>query len=212
MKSEPCDICCKDFWDVDIANHQFDHDLCQGALSDEEEKSIPEEETFVQNKLIRKRSKQCFLRSKRREKSFWRSKRRRRAAALAEMRMRAAESLEELPLWRRGEMAMRVFIAVARIIKIRIPARGSDYHVPMQVTSQLHTIIICGQHPSDNLAVAEAYLGPQAPPWSQEEDEDEADDVDLSRNPSMCCTFCQDEVLLPFGICKQCPKCKTYLA
>ena len=81
---------------------------------------------FVQNELIRKRSKQCFLRSKRREKSFWRSKRMRRAAALAEMRMRAAESLEELPLWRKGEMAMRVFIVVAVVIKYRLPARGKN--------------------------------------------------------------------------------------
>ena len=59
----------------------------------------------------------------------------------------------------------------------------------------------CGEPITSEIHVLrEAYIGPEAPPWSPDEDEDD-DDIDLSNSPSLYCTSCQEEVLLPFGVC-----------
>ena len=165
-----------------------------------------------------KKRMNTFWKSKRKAKRHWQSRRIRRANSLAERRLQTVNlenTLDPTPLWRQKEMTMRVFIVVAMVIKIRRPARSFEAHVPQRGTQRLHTLMCppCappGLSEIHALRVSDAYIGPEAPPWSPDEDEDD-DGIDLSNNPSLYCTSCQDWVLLPFGVCWQCPKCKVYL-
>ena len=159
-----------------------------------------------------KKRRNTFWKSKRKEKRYWKSRRMRRANSLAERTMQTVtleNALDTVPLWRQKEMTMRVFIVVAMVVKIRRPAWGVENHVPQRGTQRIHTLM-CPQSGSEIHAVRQSYLGPEAPPWSPDEDEDD-DEIDSSRWPSMYCTSCQEDVLLLFGKCWQCPKCKVFL-
>ena len=110
---------------------------------------------------------------------------------------------------------MRVFIIVAMVVKIKRPSRCVDVHVPLRGTQQLRTLICPPIGPAELFEinaqkVFDAYIGPEAPAWSPEEDEND-DLIDLHHDPVLYCTSCQDYVVLPFGVLWQCPKCNLKL-
>ena len=217
VKSEDWDIGSGSFWQ-EMEEHPCRNALCESDLSDDEsvpkaEKNITREE-FMENVFRQKERQNSFWKSKRKEKKYWKARRERRANLLANRTMQTVKlenTLEPMPLWRQREMTIRVFMVVAVVVKMRRPAWVYEDRKPqLRKLPQIHTIM-CPQDAFEVQVVRKAYLGPSAPPWSPNEDED-IDHVDLSRWPSMFCSSCQDYVLLPFGVKRQCPKCKRFLS
>ena len=216
VRSEDWDIGSGSFW-KEIEEHPCDNALCDSDLSDDEPVSEAAKdfirEEFMEKVFRQKERQNSFWKSKRKENNFWKSRRVRRANSLAERTMKTVKlenTLDPMPLWRQREMSMRVFTVVAVVVKMKRPAWEYAVHSPqLRKLPQIHTIM-CPLDACQVQVVKKAYDGPAAPPWSPDEDED-VDRVDLSKWPSMFCTSCQDYILLPFGACLQCPKCKAFL-
>ena len=217
VKSEDWNIGSEDFW-KDLEDESHCADLCDSDVSDGDE--LPDvhddmkSEACSEKGCMPDKRNPTIWKSKRKEKRYWKLRRLRRANALAErmaQRVKLENAVKTLPLWRRGEMPMRVFVVVAVVVKFRRPASEVEIYEPQCGTPKL-PVVMCPHTASELHMMQEDHWGPEAPPWSpsDDEDSDEPSDDDLSSHRSLYCTFCRDDVVLPFRAW-QCPKCKLML-